>query len=297
MSGADAVMVALRRNGLCGHAHVAWGPGGRERGLRVLGPCESVREAALAGLEAARAAAGVVGAPEVRTPNAPDLQGVPGVRAARWRNPYALWLSVQLANALDAAAGAAGPRPTPLTELTLRPHEVRAVLGAFAARAVPLLLEDEELVNAVKFSIERHRSAGTDAAGEAAMVDAKRLVALRAHVAVGALLVDVQDLVKVGDRSEITPEELADSDLIIELNPGLDLAALRGARPSEGPGPHVPAALAVFRSRRRVREVVVAAVPGPVPPAARDDFRAAVENIFGRAAAAALEAALREAGA
>jgi hypothetical protein len=297
MSGADVVMVALRRNGLCGHAHLARGSGGRERGLRVLGPCESAREAALTGLEAARAAARKVGAAGVRTPNAPDLRGVPWVRAARWRDPYALRLSIQLANALDAAAGAAGPRPTPLTELTLRPREIRAVLDAFMARAVPLLLEDEELVNAVKFSIERHRSAGPDAAGEADAADAKRLIALRAHVAVGALLVDVQDLTGVGDHSEITPEELADSDLTIELNPGLDLAGLRGARPSEGPGPRMPAALAVFRSRRRVRKVVVAAVPAPIPPAARGDFRAAVEDIFGRAAAALLVATLEEAGA
>jgi len=291
VSYADAVMVALRRGGLCGHAHVAWGPGGRERGLRVLGPCGSAREAALAGLEAAREAAKRGGAREVRTPNAPDLRSIPRVRGVRWRDPYALKLSIQLANALDAAAGAAGPRPTPLTELTLRPREVRAVLDAFAARAVPLLLEDEELVNAVKFSIERHRSAGPDAAGEADAADAKRLIALRAHVAVGALLVDVQDLTRVGDRSEVTPEELADSDLVVELNPGLDLAALRRV----GPGLHMPAALAIFRSRRRVREVVVAAVPGPVPPAARDGFRAAVENIFGRAAAVLLEATLEEA--
>jgi len=297
VSDIGAVMVALRRNGLCGYAHVAWGPGGRERWLRVLGPCESAREAALAGLEAARAAARKAGAAGVRTPNAPDMRGVPGVRAARWRDPYALGLSIQLANALDVAAGAAGPRPTPLTELTLRPHEIRAVLDAFAARAVPLLLEDGELVDAVKFSIERHRSAGTDTAGEADAADAKRLIALRAHIAVGALLVDVQDLVKVGDHSEITPEELADSGITTELNPWLDLAALRGARPSEGPGTHAPAALATFRSRRRVREVVVAAVPGPVPPAARRDFRAAVENIFGRAAAALLEAELEGAGA
>ena len=297
MSDADVVMVALRRNGLCGHAYIAWGPGGRERGLRVLGPCESVREAALAGLEAARAAARKVGAVEVRTPNAPDLRGISRVHAVRWRNPYALRLSIQLANALDAAAGAAGPRPTPITELTLRPREIRAVLDAFAARAVPLLLEDEELVNAVGFSIERHMPAGPAAAVEAATVDAERLVALRAHLVVGALLVDVQDLTRVGDHSEITPEELADSDLTIELNPGLDLAGLRGARPSEGPGPHMPAALAIFRSRRRVREVVVAAVPAPIPPAARGDFRAAVENIFGRAAAALLVATLEEAGA
>jgi len=297
VSGADAVMVALRRDGLCGHAHVAWGPGGRGRGLRVLGPCGSVREAALAGLEAARAAARVVGATGLRTPNAPDLQGVPGVRAARWRDPYVLRLSIQLANALDAVVGVAGPRPTPLTELTLWPHEIRAALDAFAARVVPLLLEDEELVNAVGFSIERHMPGGPAAAVEAATVDAERLVALRAHLVVGALLVDVQDLTRVGDRSEVTLEELADSDITAELNPRLDLAALRGARPSEGPGLHMPTALATFRSRRRVREVVVAAVPAPVPPAARRDFRAAVEDLGSRVTATLLETVLEGAGA
>jgi len=291
VSGADAVMVALRRNGLCGHAHIAWGPGGRKHGLHVLGPCGSVREAALAGLEAARAVARVVGATEVGTPNAPDLRGIPGVRAAMWEDPCALRLSMQLANALDAAAGVAGPRPTPLTELTLQPHEIRAALDAFMARAAPLLLEDLELMKVVRFAIGRSRPGGLDAA----LRDAKRLIALRAHIAAGALLVDVQDFMWVGDRSEITPEELANSGLTIELNPWLDLAALHGARPREGPA-HLPAALASFRSRQRMRKVLVAVVPGPVPPAARRDFRAAVEYLGGRVAAAALEAVLEEVG-
>jgi len=288
VSGAGAVVLALRRNGLCGYAYDAWGPGGRERGLRVLGPCRFARGASAAGLEAARAAAKVVGAPGPRAPNALDARGIPGIRAARWSDPRALGLSVRLANALDAAAGAAGPRPSPLTELTLRPREVRAVLDAFAAQAVPLLLGDGELLRAVGLAVERHGPAGPAAAAE----DAKRLVALRAHVAAGALLVDVMDFVRVGDHSEITPEELADSDVTAELIPRLDFAVFRESKPRAESGLNVPTAFASFHSRWRAREVLVAAVPGPVPPAARPGFRAAVEDLGGRAAGLLLEAAL-----